>query len=115
MRSFSISTDIQLLSDVYKEGYVNGYFDGTNTEFSDVKKESYREGYGEGYLWGKKEGLELSQKGDWTNLMTAVVEAPVNTFQSLFNFEVLGLDMRAAFGSMLAICVLLIIIKKVVL
>ena len=47
--------------------------------------------------------------------MLAVTEAPINTFQSLFNFDVLGLDMRAAFGSVLAVCVVLIIIKKVIL
>ena len=47
--------------------------------------------------------------------MLAVTEAPINTFQSLFNFEILGLDMRLAFGSILAVCVLLIILKKVLL
>ena len=59
--------------------------------------------------------MNLSKTGDWRNLITAVVEAPVNTFQSLFNFEILGLDMRVAFGTIMSICVLLIIIKKVIL
>ena len=110
-----IGTKAQASSEEYKSGYAQGYLDAATTEYTELLDEKYKTGYKEGFTSGKKEGLEISKNGDWKNLMTAVVEAPVNTFQSLFNFEILGLDMRAAFGSVLAICVILIIIKKVIL
>lgn len=95
----------------YFNGYDVGYAAGSKNENS----ASYAKGYQDGVIDGKKEGIEISKTGDWKNLISAVIEAPVNAFQSLFNFEILGLDMRAAVGSILALCVLLIIIKKVIL
>lgn len=116
-RSYDLLTSFTILnhSKEYNLGYTNGYVAGVTDKDSDQYTAGFIAGKKDGILIGKQEGLELAKKGDWTNLFTAVVEAPVNTFQSLFNFEILGLDMRAAFGSMLAICVLLIIIKKVIL
>lgn len=102
-------------SQFYGTGYAAGYVDGLSAESGQVYDQGYADGYNEGFLGGKQEGLELSKNGDWKQLMLAVVEAPINTFQSLFNFEILGLDMRLAFGSILAVCVLLIIVKKVIL
>ena len=102
-------------SQFYGTGYAAGYADGLSSDSSSAYDTGYAEGYDIGFAGGKKEGLEISNTGDWKSLMLAVVEAPINTFQSLFNFEILGLDMRLAFGSILSVCVLLIIIKKVVL
>ena len=107
LHEFSLWSD----SELYGLGYASGYAAGLTSDSA----ESYNDGYGVGFTDGKIEGLKLGQSGDWKSLMTAVVDAPINTFQSLFNFEILGLDMRVAFGSILALCVILIIIKKVVL
>ncbi|MBQ2773199.1 MAG: hypothetical protein IJF45_02520 [Clostridia bacterium] len=114
-----ITSEAKVESESYRNGYYQGYLKGTEEEFGTVQEQAYKEGYatGEknGFLAGKQEGLTISETGNWTNLFTAVAEAPINTFQSLFNFEILGLDMRVAFGAMMSICVLLIIIKKVIL
>lgn len=99
----------------YQQGYSSGYQQGARSSNENIYNEGKAEGYRNGFIEGKAEGLQLSQTGDWRNLISAVLEAPVNTFQSLFSFEVLGMDMRAAIGAILALCVLLIIIKKVVL
>ena len=93
------------------ERYNIGYHDGYTAGVDDGEKKGYNEGSKNGFLLGKEEGLRLSENSNWRSLMTAVVETPVNAFQSLFNFEILGLDMRMAFGSILAICVLFIVIK----
>lgn len=112
---WKIFSDAKITSLLYTAGYGQGYIDGENAEYGKVKQESYSQGYDVGYVAGKKDGLKVSESGDWTSLISAVVEAPVNYFQSLFHFEILGLDMRVAFGSILALCVLLIIVKKVIL
>ena len=113
--SLCMSSTARIESPLYGYGYAQGYLDGQRSEFSDAQNQAYDQGYNVGYVTGKKEGLSLASTGDWQHLFTSVVEVPVNTFQSLFNFEILGLDMRAAFGSLLALCVLLIIVKKVLL
>lgn len=108
-----------ILSNPNEESYVQGLRVGSTIGYDNAfdfgKQEGVKEGYQLGFTEGKAEGLQVAQLGDWTDLMTAVAEAPINAFQSLFNFEILGLDMRAAFGSILALCVVLIIIKKVLL
>lgn len=100
--------------DAYLQGLRTGSTMGFGNAFDEGRNEGLVEGYERGFYDGKAEGLQISETGDWRSLITAVAEAPINTFQSLFNFEILGLDMRAAFGSILALCVLLIIVKVVV-
>ncbi len=128
--TYNVDTDASYteedINEAYQNGYDSGYSSGWGDGTSDYAEimeekvaEAYDEGFGagynDGYIEGKKEGITVSENGDWIGLMTAVVEAPVNTFQSLFNFNVLGLDMRVAFGSILTLCLLLIVIKKVLL
>ena len=109
----------------YQNGYSQGYMEGQDYGLTKGGEDGYARGYAEAkahweseYRRGEKAGyqlgLEVAGDGDWRSLFTAVVEAPVNTFQALFNFEVLGLDMRVAFGSFMSLCVLLLVFKKVV-
>lgn len=117
--SMQFKTNITAAPLGFRDGYAMGYTFGVEENYGAVLDTYYKDGlqtgYSEGYLAGKVEGLQINQNSDWKSLMLAVVEAPINTFQSLFNFEILGLDMRLAFGSILAVCVLLIIVKKVIL
>ena len=117
--SMQFKTNITVAPLGFRDGYAMGYTFGVEENYGAVLDTYYKDGlqtgYSEGYLAGKVEGLQINQNSDWKSLMLAVVEAPINTFQSLFNFEILGLDMRLAFGSILAVCVLLIIVKKVIL
>ena len=106
-------------SGTYAQGYSAGLKEGLAMDRQEALNDYYQAGqkvgYDKGYTVGKKDGLTISENGDWRNLILAVVEAPVNTFQSLFNFKILGLDMRAAFGALMTMCVVLIVVKKVVL
>lgn len=95
----------------YNNGYTNGYKTGYNEAEQGVTHTIYNEGYKEGFAKGKAEGVEIAKTGDWRNLITAVVDVPATVFQNLFNFEILGLDMRVAFGSLMALCVIAIILK----
>lgn len=107
LSEFTLLSESEAYNVGYNEGYESGSENGAST--------GYQEGYSNGFMQGKAEGLTLKENSNWRELMNAIVEAPVNTFRSLFNFEILGLDMRAAFGSILALCMILIIIKKVIL
>lgn len=105
LQAFSLYSN----SHEYTQGYESGYHDALNGDTS----ATFQKGYAEGFSEGKKEGLNIAKTGDWKQLITAVVEVPVNTFQSLFHFEILGLDMRVAFGAIIMMCVVVIILKKV--
>ena len=111
LNSFTLLTSTKEYNLGYTEGYAKGATDNDDQQY----QYGYTVGKKDGFLAGKEEGLQITNTGSWTNLFTAVAEAPINTFQSLFNFEILGLDMRVAFGAIMSICVLLIIIKKVIL
>ncbi len=86
----------------FNEGYWSGYYEGIGEA---------QKSYQNGYITGKAEGLKAAQSADFTSLFSAVIGAPVNAFQSLFSFEVLGMDMRGFVGSLLMCAVVLIIIK----
>lgn len=102
-----------------QQAYVDGLRAGSQIGYADAfdagLTEGRAEGYELGFFEGKQEGLQITELGDWRSLIVSVCEVPINTFSSLFNFEILGLDMRAAFGSILALCVVLIVVKKVLL
>ena len=100
--------------DAYLQGLRTGSTMGFGNAFDSGKQEGLEEGYQNGFYRGKAEGLQIAELGDWTNLFSAVVDAPVNAFQSLFSFEILGLDMRAFVGSLLTLCLVLLIVKKVI-
>lgn len=98
----------------FQEGYAAGWNDGRIDGTTEAYDNGYAVGESNGYQKGYKAGFESTKNGDWKHLISAVVETPVNTLMSLFNFEILGLDMRIAIASIITISVVIIIIKMVV-
>lgn len=97
----------------YNVGYVNGLRDGLSENEIGAYDRGFEAGEAAGYTAGKKDGLKAAEDGDWMSLMSAVVEAPVHAFQSLFNFELFGFDMRLMISSVLTISVFILILKKI--
>ena len=95
----------------YNNGYTDGYKTGYNEAEQGVTHTTYNKGYKDGFSKGKEEGIKLSETGNWRELITSVVDVPSTIFMNLFNFEILGMDMRVAFGSLMALCVIAIILK----
>lgn len=106
----------------YSAGYNDGYERGESDGYAQGESVGYQNGYQEaeeryegeyerGRLAGYREGLETAENGDWKALFSAVVDAPIQTLQGMFNFEILGFDMRLAIGGVLTLCVTLIVVK----
>lgn len=106
----------------YSAGYNDGYTRGESDGYAQGESVGYQNGYQEaqeqysgdyerGRLAGYREGLETAENGDWKALFSAVVDAPIQTLQGMFNFEILGFDMRLAIGGILTLCVTLIVVK----
>lgn len=116
-QSLSFLQSLQLYSGgpFFTNGYAAGYTSGLNTSNGAAFEQGKAEGFKNGLIRGKEEGIQITENGDWLHLMTAVIDTPINAFNSLFSFEILGLDMRVAFGSLLALCMFLFVVKKVIL
>lgn len=100
---------------VYSNGYAAGYADAMNSNADSFTQTAFRKGYNEGYDHGFADGNVVATEGNFASLVYAVVEAPFNTFSSLFNFEILGVNMLGFVGSLLTLVVVLFVVKKVVL
>lgn len=116
-RPADLLNEIALYCDTasYSTGYDDGYEFASEEFYDEGYTDGRASGYTDGFTAGKQEGVAISENADWRNLFTAVVEVPVNTFMSLLSFELLGLDMRVFVGSLLSLCLVLIIVKKVIL
>lgn len=99
----------------YDNGYTSGFNDGQSTSYQTGYDAGNSAGYKKGYSLGKEEGLKIGQDGNFTSLMTAVVDAPVKALTGLLDFEILGQNMLSFLGALLSLSLILIFIKKVVL
>ena len=101
--------------------YAQGYDDGKNTYYSigfvDGENSGLEKGYNNGFIVGKNEGYQLgldtSNKYNFTSLVSAVVDVPINTFTSLFNFELLGVNLSGFFLGLLTLCIIITIVKMI--
>lgn len=95
--------------------YQSGYNDGYNVGYNDGTDSGYQDGYnvGEdvGYNNGYNAGVESSSDYSFLALIGAVVDAPVNAFTSLLNFEILGFNILSFVTGILTILVIVFVIK----
>lgn len=93
----------QGLSDGFQSGYDSGALDGYQNGFSVGDNEGFSRGY--------NEGLNTANSYTFYNLIGAVFDAPLNTFTSLFNFEILGVNILNFLSSILTLCIVIWLIK----
>ena len=78
-------------------GYANGY---------DI-------GYTNGYDVGLQDGADFENVYTFDRLLSSVIDVPIKAFRSMFNFELLGVNL-ANFGfAILSVCLVLAVIKFV--
>lgn len=79
-------------------------------ELDAVRKNAYDTGYSVGYNTGVAEANNYS----FLSLTTAVVDAPVQVFSQLLNFNILGFNLLDLFLGLLTLAVVIFIVKKVI-
>lgn len=107
----------------YDDGHVAGYDDGYFIGYDDGVANSYDYGYGKGhdagYSEGKSDGYDagfsdgVNDARDYSffSLISAVLDAPVQAFKGLLNFEILGVDMLGFVTGLVTLSVVIIILK----
>lgn len=119
----------------YYLGYQNGFnagedsglSQGYNNGFNAGKESGYNEGYsageivGEqsaqtnaynnGYQKGKVDGINSANANSFDNLLSAVFDVPVRTITSVLDFDLLGINLKTFFFSLLTVCVIIAVVK----
>lgn len=90
--------------------------------FINASKDSYElgkeHGYSEGYRIGQEIGYANGSKnqGDYTflGLIGSVVDAPLNSFRQMFDFEILGMNLSGFLLSLFSISLILVVVKLLI-
>lgn len=99
----------------YNQGYATGLSNGYNNGFAEGQDSGYDMGYKAGELFGYNngysEGSEDSNQYTFLNLVSSVIDAPMTYFTSLFNFELLGVNLQGFLMALFTLCVIVTIVK----
>lgn len=97
----------------YNVGYNAGYTAGIQDNQQNVYQNGYNAGYDNGFDIGKTEGITSANDYSFLGLIGAVVDAPLNAFKSLFNFNILGVNLLDFIFGILTLIITIYIIKLV--
>lgn len=93
----------------YDEGYSIGYDNGNNYGYN----RGYNLGNNVGYNRGYNDGVANHNDYSFLSLISAVIDAPIKYFQSLFNFELLGVNLQGFITGLFTLAVIITIIRMV--
>lgn len=114
-------TDNYLGSDVaYNDGKQAGIIQGIEEgkqsaleeweqERETIRESAYNNGYSNGLSAGRADANEYSFLG----LMSSVIDAPLNAFRQMFNFELFGVNMSSFYLSLFTVCIIIIILRLI--
>lgn len=95
--------------------YAQGFNDGRNEGLSAGEELGYKNGYDVGYQQGELEGFnqgaESANNYTFLSLIGAVVDAPVSVFKTMFNFDLLGVNLKDFFLAILTFCGITLLVK----
>lgn len=106
-------TQIDSDSAQYSAGYNAGYTVGDSAGQSAGYKRGYSAGDSVGYSRGYNAGVNATNTYTFTNLISAVLDASISAFTSLFNFEILGINLSSFLLALFTICIVLTVIKVI--
>lgn len=87
-----------------QEAYDNGFSAGVN---SINKNDIFNQGYTKGFSEGSAEGSNYS----FMSLIGAVIDAPISAFTGLFDFTLLGVNLRSFILAMLTLAIVIVLIR----
>lgn len=94
------------MSLVSSTSYQNGY-KAAEDYYKSLVSSNYNKGYNTGYA----EGLDTAESGTFFNLLSSAIEAPLQAILNIFDFEILGYNMKSFYLSLLTLALVLFCIK----
>lgn len=87
-----------------QEAYDNGFSAGVN---SINKNDIFNQGYTKGFSEGSAEGSNYT----FMSLLGAVIDAPISAFTGMFDFTLLGVNLRSFILAMLTLAIVIVLIR----
>ncbi len=87
-----------------QEAYDTGFNAGVN---SVNKNDIYHQGYNDGFNVGSADGANYS----FLSLIGAVIDAPISAFTGMFDFTLLGVNLRSFILAMLTLAIVIVLIR----
>lgn len=112
LTSFNFSFSLLDKMDNYQVGFADGY-SSANVNNTNSYNTGYSSGYNSGYNVGYGDGLDLAEDGTFLVLLSSVVEAPFKAFLDMFDFEILGYNMKSFLGALISLSLALFVIRMI--
>lgn len=105
------------LVDTSSSQYLQGFQDGQSSGIAIGELQGYNDGFDAGdtigYNRGYNDGVLNANQYSFLGLIGAVVDAPIQAFNGLLNFEILGFNMRDFYLGLFSVCIIVLIVKLV--
>ena len=102
-------------NEYYNMGKQEGDSVGFNRGYSEGKKDGFKQGEEkgliDGYIDGYQKGTDDSGTYTFLSLVSSVIDAPMTYFTSLFNFELLGVNLQGFLMALFTLCVIVTLVK----
>ena len=107
---YFVATGTSLLDvvvNIANNGYNQGYSEGYNQGYTQGETNGYNQGYNQGYSEG------INQEGNSLyDMVLAVVDTPFRVFNQIFDFDVLGINIKNIVLSFATIVIAIFVIKR---
>ena len=110
-----LGTSWQVIGDLPSVAFINNPsslgFGYTEEQYIQYGNQQYNQGQQAGYDSGYSAGIAAGGKNSFLSLITAVVDAPINAFTSLLNFDILGFNVKNVVLSLLTAALVIACIR----
>lgn len=96
----------QGFSDGYNKGYGEGETNGYNQGFTQGETNGYNQGYNDGY------NESASKQNSLYDMILSVVDTPFRVFNQIFDFDVLGINIKNIVLSFATVAIAIFVIKR---
>ena len=100
-------------NDYYNQGFADGKAEGLTIGENGGYQHGFDVGYDSGFIAGRADAFESEYDYTFLGLIGAVVDAPLNAFRSLFNFELLGVNLLGFFTGVLTFALIIFVIRLI--
>lgn len=118
-RHYTSSNTVHTLNAIYNDGelFKASYNSVSNENFTNGYNQGYKEGekngYSNGYSNGLNDGIKDNTIFNIFNGILNIAMVPVNFFLSIFNFEILGVNMAGFVSALLTISIIIFLLRLI--
>ena len=104
----------KLSDESYDLGYANGRSEGYDLGYKNGSTTGFNDGYSFGYDVGKQDGLSGGNPdlNTLSGLFLTAFQSPFHLLQTIFNVDILGLNLSGLFIGLISIIIVLFIVKR---